>query len=133
MQANQVTLSVDYLNDATTTDEVYSRANFFGNRSVYHGASHSSVLRDTISIYRSDVKPNGNFKGVQKNSFKLSKDVEVTGADGLATLTAPSIGEINFSIPVGTTSADKLKLRQRIIALLDDDTVMDLVFEQNII
>jgi hypothetical protein len=133
MQANQLTLSVDYLNDATTTDEVYSRADFFGNRSVYHGASHSAVLRDTISLYRSGPKPNGNFRGVTKNSAKLSKDVEVAGADGVATLTVPSICEISFSLPVGITDADILKLRQRAIALLDDDTIMDMLNIQNIV
>lgn len=124
MQPNQLSLPVDYLNDGTTTPETYDRFEEYQNRSVYIGASHAPESRDTITLYRSFPKKSGNFNGVAKTAVKFSKDIGVLGVDGLATLTAPVIVEVNFSVPVGTSQADILKARQRAIALLDDDSVM---------
>lgn len=125
MQANTLTLNVDPANDDTIVAEAYERFEEFQNRSVYIGANHAPELRDTISLYRSFPTKSGNFKGVQKTSVKLSKDVQVAGVDGVATLTAPVIIEVSFSVPVGTPAATILQDRQRAVALLDDDTIMN--------
>lgn len=125
MQDQVLTLAVDELNNATPTDHVFDRYDYFQNRSIYQGENHSSVARDTLTLYRTPEKPSGNFKGVRKSAFKFSTDKAVTGADGLATLTSPIIAEVSFSVPVGVTAADMMIARQRCIALLDDDDVMD--------
>lgn len=125
MQPNQLTLNVDYLNNGTTTAETYDRFDSFQNRSVYVGEGHSAESRDTLTLYRTFPTKSGNFKGTAKSAIKLSLDAAVPGADGVATLTAPIIAEVSFSLPVGVEAAEVLKLRQRLIALLDSDTVMD--------
>jgi hypothetical protein len=56
---------------------------------------------------------------------KFTDDVEVSGVDSSTTLAAPMILEISFSIPVGTAATDVKHLRQRALAALDDDSVMD--------
>lgn len=133
MQANAITLNVDYLNNSTTTAEVYDRADYFQNRSTYHGANHASDSRDIFQLYRTYPKQNGNFKGVEKCSIKFTYDHSVDGVDGVATLTSPAIAEINFSLPVGMTAAEKLIVRQRVISILDDDTVMDDLMVQQLV
>lgn len=125
MQPNTINLDVDYLNNASTTAEAYERFEEFQNRSIYIGANHSPALRDTISMYRSFPTKNGNFNGTQKTAVKLTLDVSVPGVDSETTLIAPAIVEVSFSVPVGVTQAEILKIRQRAIALLDLDTVMD--------
>lgn len=124
MQNDTITLSVDKLNNGTTTDELYSRFEEFQNRSVYIGENHTPDARNTVSLYRSFPTKNGNFKGVQKTSIKLSKDHVVAGVDGVSQLTAPAIIDISFSFPVGTSVEDQLVMRQRALALLDLDSVM---------
>lgn len=125
MQANTLALSVDSLNNGTTTVEQYERYEEHLNRSLYIGANHRPDARDTIGLYRTFPTKSGNFKGVQKSSIKLTQDFQVPGADGVSTLTAPAIIEINFSFPVGMPVADMLKCRQRAIAIQDNDTVCD--------
>lgn len=124
MQDNVITLSVDELNDANMSDHVFERIDSFSNRSVYHGESHNLVAVDKFSLYRSYPKVSGNFRGVGKTSVKFTKDYAVTGVDGLAALTSPIIAEVSFSVPVGVSEADQLIIRQRLIAILDDDDVM---------
>lgn len=130
MQDNVLTLAVDELNTGVTTDHVYERNRTYENRSVFHEANHSLVARDTLSLYRTEPKVNGNFKGTAKCALKFSQDKSVTGVDGLASLTSPIIGEVSFSVPVGISTADKLIMRQRLIAVLDDDTIMDALMDQ---
>lgn len=125
MQANELTLGVDYLNNGTETNEVFKRYEEYLNRSTYIGENHTPDARNTISLYRTFPTKSGNFKGVQKSSIKLTKDHAVAGVDGVATLTAPSIAEVNFSFPVGVSAADVKKVRQRLIAALDDDILCD--------
>lgn len=128
MLANEITLTVDEANDGDTTadvDHVYTRFEEFQNRTTYIGATHSLSNRDTLGFYRTFPKANGNFKGVIKNAVKFTKDLSVIGVDGVATLTSPLIVEVNFSIPVGATTAEVLLARQKALALLDLDTVMN--------
>lgn len=125
MQPGSITLNVDTLNDGTTiVAEVYTRYDEYNNRSVYIGESHDLSLRDMLSLYRTFPKASGNFKGVAKSAAKLTYDIVVPGLDGVADLTAPLIAEMSFSVPVGATDAQVLLMRQRLLALLDLDSVM---------
>lgn len=126
MQPNVVTLSVDEENDGVgLVNHVFTRFEEYQNRAVYIGDSHSMAAKDTLSLYRTFPKVSGNFRGVSKTAVKFSKDITVTGADGVSTLTAPIIVDVSFSIPVGATVAQVLIARQRALALLDLDAVMD--------
>lgn len=125
MQPNVITLPVDNANDGNTVDQSYSRYDEYQNRTTYVGENHSPANRDQIAMYRSFPTKSGNFKGTSKSAVKLTEDVSVPGADGVATLTVPCIAEVSFSIPVGMPATKVLELRQRIIALLDDDQIMD--------
>jgi len=127
MQANVITLSVNEDNDDGTTAEVehsYQRYEEYLNRSIYIGENHVPAARDIIGMYRTFPKVNGNFKGVEKSSLKATKDIVVNGVDGLAQLTSPLIGEVNFSIPVGATDSDVLLLRMKLVAAIMNDGIM---------
>jgi hypothetical protein len=124
MQDNVITLAVDELNDTNTVDHVFGRFDEFQNRSVYTGENHQLTARDLLTLYRTHQKVSGNFRGVAKSSCKFTQDFVIDGVDGISQLTSPLIGEINFSIPVGVVVADQLIMRQRMIALLDDDAIM---------
>lgn len=125
MQPNVLTLSVDAENNGTPVNEVYTRYEELQNRSRYIGASHVPGDRDELSIFRSFPTKTGNFKGVGKTSVKFTKDQDVPGVDSSTLVTAPIIIEVSFSVPVGTTTAAMVHARQRVLALLDDDSVMD--------
>lgn len=125
MQPNVITIAVDAANNATPADENYTRFEELQNRSTYIGVLHLPEDRDLLALYRTAATKNGNFKGVSKSAVKLTKDVQVPGVDSSTTLTAPIIIEVSFSVPVGTTAAEVLHARQRAVALLDTDSVMD--------
>jgi hypothetical protein len=125
MQDNQLTLSVDAANDGNPGDETYTRYEEYQNRSAYIGADHLPDARNTLGIYRTFPTKSGNFKGTGKSAVKFTQDVEVPGVDSSVTLTAPIILDLSFSVPVGVAQADLVHLRQRLLALLDDDTFMD--------
>lgn len=125
MQADQLSISVDAANTGSPATEVYDRYEENLNRSVYIGNAHLPEARDTITLYRTQATRTGNFKGVSKSAVKLTKDVDVDGVDSSTTLTSPIILDLSFSVPVGVTAADLVHVRQRALALLDDDTFMD--------
>lgn len=125
MQPNAITLPVDPLNDDTIVNEEYTRYEEYLNRSVYIGTGHTPDARNTIAMYRTFPTKSGNFKGVSKSSIKLTKDFPVSGVDGSTTLSSPLIAEVNFSVPVGVTPAQVKACRQRLIAILDSDTICD--------
>lgn len=124
MQPDTITLAVDVANNATTVDTDFTRFEESVNRSVYIGDTHSLTSRDSLALYRTLPTQTGNFKGVAKTSFKFTRDYPVTGVDGLATLTSPIIASVAFSIPLGISSSDIIEMRQRLVALLDLDSVM---------
>lgn len=125
MQANTITLAVDVLNNATTEDSVFRRHEETTGRSTYVvDASHSLETRDMLQFYRTPPKRNGESRGSSKCAAKFTLDSEVPNASGSGNILLPQIAEVSFSLPVGTTAAQTLELRQRIIALLDDDAVM---------
>lgn len=125
MQANTVTIQNDVLNNGTPVAEVFERHEEFQNRSTYIGALHSLQSRNTVNLYRTFPTKSGNFRGVAKSALKFTKDFVVPGVDSGVALTSPMIVEISFSIPVGVAAADIKAARQRAIAFLDSDTLMD--------
>lgn len=128
MLDNTITLTVDVLNDDDTTadeSQVYSRHEEYLNRSVYIAADHTLASPHTLSFYRTQPKANGNFPGMAKSAFKISECLLVLGVDGVTNVAAPLIAEVSFAVPVGTSAAQLMEMRQRLVALLDDDTLMD--------
>lgn len=125
MLTDALNLSVDVANNATMVSQEFSLTDRFQNRSVFIGNGHTLLSRNMISFYRSYPTKVGNFLGTAKTSVKITEDVTVSGADGVATNTVPCIGEVNFSFPVGATAAKIKEIRQRLIAVLDDDLTMD--------
>lgn len=125
MLPDSIVLPVDEENNATIVNETLSRFEENLNRTVYVTESHSVANPDTLTFYRTQPKQNGNFRGVAKTSFKFSRLAVVPGVDGSTSISAPIIIEVSTSIPVGVDAADQLLARQRAIALLDLDTVMD--------
>lgn len=124
MQPDEITLSVDLLNTGILTDIDYRRVEEYLNRSSYISEEHEPGKRDTLAFYRTPYKSTSTFKGTRKTSVKFTVDEDVLAPDGTTT-SAPAIIEVNFSIPVGVTAAQILVYRQRLIALLDSDTIMD--------
>lgn len=125
MLADQLTLSVDAANNASPANQVYTRYDEYQNRSVYIGADHAPDARNMIGFYRTFPTKSGNFKGVCKTSCKLTQDVSVAGVDSNTTLTSPIILDLSFSVPVGATTADLVEVRQRLLALIDNDSLMN--------
>lgn len=125
MQPNTLTLSVDVANNSTIVEQDYERFEEHQNRSVYVGENHRIDNRDMITVYRSFPTRTGNFQGTAKTSAKFTDDVTVSGVDVNTSVKAPMICEVSFSIPVGTDPELVLEMRQRVIALLDQDSFMD--------
>jgi len=128
-QPESITLTVDEANDGGTTvdvDYTYENLTRYPYRSNYiHSTQHAVDSRDQLNFYSTEPKAVGNFKGVQRSSFKFTRDIEVSGVDSSTTLTSPIIVEVKFSIPVGALDAEVLIQRQKAIALLDSDTIMN--------
>lgn len=125
MQPDQLTLSVDALNNGTPANEIYTRYEEYQNRAAYIGSSHKTDARDLLAIYRTFPTKSGNFKGTAKSSVKFTKDLSVAGVDSTTLITAPIILELSFSVPVGVSNAELKHARQRMLALLDTDSFMD--------
>lgn len=132
MLPSTITLAVDEDNTGSgTTDHAYDRHDYFANRSVYiHGTNHSAISRDMINFYRTAPKQNGNFRGVMKRAVKFTQDQVVDGVDGVSQIVSPIIYEISCSIPVGVSLAAQVLMRQKGVALLDMDTIMDALWNQ---
>lgn len=119
MLANQITLATDKASNGTIVNEDFIRYDESSpNRVTYRGPAFSLVTKDTMTLYRTPVNPNGNFLGTAKSEIKLSKNYSVLGKDG-STITAPGIAGANFSFPVGMTTADIGWMRQRLVAAID--------------
>lgn len=124
MQPDEFTLAVDTENTDVTTDVVYTKFDKSQNYSIYHLPNHTLSSRDMLGMYRSFPKQSGNFRGTAKSAVKYTKDITIPGVDSLD-LVAPLIVEVSFSIPVGATVAQCIEMRQRTIALLDNDLIMN--------
>lgn len=124
MQSNTITLAVDTANSGTTTNQIYNRYTEKENSSTYISSTHTLVSRDMIEFSRVFPTQSGNYRGVLRPSVKLTEDVTVPGVDATTTVVQPLIANLSFSIPVGTSAAATLELRQRLLAILDNDVVM---------
>lgn len=134
MQPNEITLAVDEENDGVgLVNAVFTRFEAPPNRSLYIGENHALNARDTLGMYRTIPKPNGNFRGVAKTAVKFTMDTVVDGVDGVSQLTSPIIFELSCSLPVGVTSAQAKVMRQRMIALLDRDDIMGPLHDQQLV
>lgn len=133
MQANVITLPVDVNNNGTTyTDLVLNRQEEYLHRSLYIAAGHQPDMRDTLGLYRTPPKPTASFKGVQRCSFKFTKDVEVLNPVG-ETIVSPFIVEVSFSAPIGASEAVRLEMAQRASAMAGHrDVIAGLVDLQSI-
>lgn len=125
MQPNDITLSVDVANDGTEVYQVYSRFEENVNNSTYVGTGHTLATRDKFTLYRTNPTQQGNFLGVAKSTIKFTEDILVAGVDAATSLKSPIIATVGFSIPVGASIAQITEVRQRILALLDSDTIMN--------
>lgn len=118
MQPTSITLAVDTLGDGSVVvDEDFQRFDEYQNRSVYISENHTLSARETLSLYRTFPKVNGNFLGVAKNAIKFSYDFGVLGVDG-SNIVAPCIIDVGASVPVGLTPAQTLLMRERVRAAL---------------
>lgn len=124
MLDNIITLNVDLLNSGVMTPIDFIRFDEYQNRTVYISENHEPGMRDLLTFYRTFPKQVGTFKGVRKSSAKFTTDFTVSTSDGLTTI-SPSIVEVNSSLPVGLSDAQLVKIRQRAIALLDQDILMN--------
>lgn len=122
------TVQVDEANNAVNVATLFTKVDYSGNKSIFQAPAHSLLLRDKLEFFRTYPTKSGNFNGVAKCGFKLTDDEIVAGVDQSTSLVAPEIGQVSFSVPVGVTAASSKKLRQRIIAILDNDTIMDKLF-----
>jgi len=126
-----LTLSVDKANNASPVSEVFTRDGgaVAPNKSLYYGDLHTVDSKETLGFTRVPAKVNGNFKGTQRSSQKYARTVQVLGVDG-NTIDAIATTECIDSFPVGMTSALKKEMRQYLVALRDNDTIMDKVHDQ---
>ena len=118
MLSAQITLPVDTLNSGSTTDQVFDRFAEEPHKTVYVRDDHQVNERHELTLLRRFPTRSGNFLGTQKCTIKLTDDRTVVGVDG-SDIVVPSIAALDCSLPVGMTTADKVELRQRFIALLD--------------
>jgi len=131
---SDLTFNVDVLHDTNLVAKVfeYARSLRDGMKSLFFGPDNTTSEPDTLSFEVTDPKQNGNFRGVTRPKIVRTRTAVVDGVDETTQLVQPLIGKLEFSIPVGTLPADILLLRQEIVAILNDDTVMDKLMKRNI-
>jgi hypothetical protein len=121
MQPNTIAYTYDHDNDGGTTAAVsvtLTRHADELNKSTYRTASHNdTVQQDLLSFYRTAAKRSGEFLGTEKTAIKRTKTVIVKNASGLD-VKAPSIVNLDFSLPYGMTIAQKLATLMETIGYL---------------
>lgn len=123
--SSSITLSVDTTNDNTPEEQVLTLFDGTTGRKEFHFPGHAFTSREQVVFTRALPKPNGNFAGTRKTSFKITDDEIVDGLDPATDIKAPGIMEVNCSLPVGISSAVAKLMRQRVIAILDNDALME--------
>lgn len=124
MLSEEIALAVDEANNATLVTHTFTRFDVYNNRSVYISGDHEPSMKDELTFYRTFPKPNGSFLGTRKTAFKFSKETPVLNKEGEVIL-SPFIFEVSCSIPLGVDVATQILMRQRAIALLDRDILMN--------
>lgn len=125
MLDNVITLPVDTLNNGNPADQNFERTREFGLRTIYQGPNHTSINQDTLTFYITEPKRSGNSLGVIKAGLTFRTDTSVLGADSTTTNAVTRISAVSFNVPVGTTAAERKADRQRVIAILDNDELME--------
>jgi len=118
-----IALMVDEANDSTLVEHDLARDISVNRTSMYYDEDHTVASRNMLTFKSVLPKTSGNFYGTLRTNFKFTKDIVVTGVNG-EDIKVPLIGEASFSLPSGVTPAEVLVLRQKMVALLDNDTVM---------
>jgi len=124
MQDNTITLSVDSANDGNPANQAFVRSRYNLTKSLYTGSGNTVDSRNQLTFTASDPKRSGESRGIAKSALKFTLDVAVLNSSGSGNITLPCIAEVSFAVPVGTTPAQTMEMRQRLVALLDDDAVM---------
>lgn len=132
MLSNSISLTVDKLNTgANQVTEVLTRYNEEMNRTLYKvEGTHTLSARDQVQFYRTFPKRTGVTRGSAKSAIKITMDVTVPNAAGDGDIVMPLILEASFSVPVGVTPAVTMALRQRMVSLLDLDSVSAKVVDE---
>jgi len=125
MLQNTITLLVDVLNDTTLTPREYRRYTESTDKSVYIGPNTSSIKKDSLSFGRIAAKPSSKSLGIEKRQIKFTETKTVDSPVVGESVLADAIGTISFSFPAALSSEDRKAFRQRLIAALDDDAIMD--------
>jgi len=126
-----LTLSVDKANDSNAVNEVFTRDGgaVAPNKSLYYGDLHTVDAKETLAFARVPAKVNGNFKGTNRSSQKYSRTFTVLAVDG-SNMDVIATTECIDSFPAGMTSAQKKEMRQYMISVRDNDTIMTAVHDQ---
>lgn len=135
-QASSFLLDVDYLDNGVSSDErgfvLYDGP--YANRSKYICTSataadvHALDNRHQVEFYRSPAKRNGNYRGTNRTTIKLTKDVAVDNVAGDGQIVAPLIWTISAAIPLGVSAADIENFRMETLAMLGETAVTSDLF-----
>jgi hypothetical protein len=123
-QPNEIALIVDPLNNGTTETQTYSNQSRAEGSSLYRLVGSDLKNRDELRFAATLPKRSGNFPGVLRTEVRLTQSVEVEGVETSTTVSGTATLSLQASIPLGMTEADVKLLRQRMIALLDEDSVV---------
>lgn len=125
MLANSITLAVDTANNGTTVNETWSRMSYGTNDSLYVGPlNNTGIIRDQLRFTRSYPQKSGNFAGYLVSTAKFVREIEVEGVDVTTLEKRPITVELRIVVPAGATTAEVIEARQRMLALMDNDTIM---------
>lgn len=121
---NDIILNVDTANNGTTTEETFSLVRPEEGKATYMLDGSALADKEQLTLFASLPKRSGNFLGVVRSSVKATKAISVPSTVSGEDLTSEIIAQVNFSVPEGTTLADLVHIRQRLVAMLDSDALM---------
>jgi len=87
----------------TVNAKAYNADGWDTNSVRYQGPAHTVSSKDRLIQKKSDPKPTDLFSGVSRFQVKLTRTHTLTGAK---TVSADGSADLNFSLPVGVSSAD---------------------------
>lgn len=87
----------------TVNAKTYTADRVSPDNVAYSGPNQTLSLLDSLQLKRVYPKPTSTLSGVARYNAKLTRTVTLTGA---LTPSGPLIGDMGFSIPVGTAGAD---------------------------
>lgn len=123
-QGETLSLPVDRLNDGNPAAEAWSRYDFGGNSSTYHGPNHTFSEQEALKFTRNSPTPSGTYPGTRRSTMKLTRGLPNTDLEGNSVV-HNAIIDITFSFPIGISETEMVKVRQVLVAAMDSDTIMD--------